>query len=511
MVEPQTSENDWSPARLGSAISMSDDLTEREAKLGATRQFSLPDLRDLVKRTKRLPKQRLVATYFDTPDFRLWTRQITLRHRMGDDGAIGTWTLKLPQSRSGLTLDRTELEWIGHPDLIPDRANQILRGIVRNSALQPIATLETIRRRLLLEGSKHIPLAELDDDAVTIHGGRHDGDRFRQIEIELHEADSVLLEKCVDRLHEAGAWVDDRGPKLARALDKVAAKESVNTVLGRKSTTADVVRASIQSGFNRIMDHEYVLRLENENPCPEAIHQTRVAARRLRSDLQTFKPLLDPVWVRHVRSDLQWLGGELGLVRDADVLGQHLDLSALARSKDAKGVTDLREQLESQRSGAAEEVASVLESERYLLLLDKLHAAAERPPLHVLGRNGGVRPGRTALKTLPKLIKKSSKTLRKRVQEAGREPTDRHLHQIRIGAKRLRYAAEAAEAVVGKRARRLATAAEGLQTQLGEHHDAVIAEAWLRNHAKGASSKVAFSAGRLAAEQIRRQQGCREG
>ncbi len=94
---------------------------------------------------------------------------------------------------------------------------------------------------------------------------------------------------------------------------------------------------------------------------------------------------------------------------------------------------------------------------------------------------------------------------------AGSAPTDQQLHQIRIAAKRLRYAAEAAEPVVGKRARRVASAAERLQTQLGDHHDAVVAEAWLRDRAKGASSKVAFSAGVLAAEQMRRQARYRQG
>jgi CHAD domain-containing protein len=100
--------------------------------------------------------------------------------------------------------------------------------------------------------------------------------------------------------------------------------------------------------------------------------------------------------------------------------------------------------------------------------------------------------------------------LRKEVRGASRSPTDRKLHKIRIGAKRLRYAAEAAEAVGGKQAKRIATSAEELQTQLGEHHDAVIAEAWLRLRAKGATSKVAFSAGILAAEQMRRQEHYRE-
>jgi hypothetical protein len=39
---------------------------EREVKLVADGQFSIPDLRDLVKQTVRLPEQRLLATYFDT-------------------------------------------------------------------------------------------------------------------------------------------------------------------------------------------------------------------------------------------------------------------------------------------------------------------------------------------------------------------------------------------------------------------------------------------------------------
>jgi hypothetical protein len=250
---------------------MASDPIEREVKLAADRQLSLPDLRDLVKRTVRLPEQRLLAVYFDTPDYRLWARKITLRHRIGEDNGIGTWTLKTPQPNAGPTLDRTELEWIGPLDFIPDPVDQILRGIVRRAALQKITSLETIRRRLALQGKRQILLAELDDDSVTIHGGPHDGGCFRQIELELAEADDDLLERCIERLCEAGAWVDDRGPKLARAIDDDVVNETVSPSLGAKSTMADVVRASIQAGLNRILDHEYVLRLDAEEPSPEAI------------------------------------------------------------------------------------------------------------------------------------------------------------------------------------------------------------------------------------------------
>jgi CHAD domain-containing protein len=486
---------------------VSNDPTEREVKLAADPQFTVPELRDLVKRTIRLPEQRLLATYFDTPDHRLWARKITLRHRIGEDDGIGTWTLKLPHSSYGPTLDRTELEWVGSPDFVPDQVNEILHGIVRRAALQKFTSLETIRRRLVLQGRKQILLAELDDDMVTIHGGSHDGRRFRQIELELDEADDDLLEKCIDRLCEAGAWIDDRGPKLARALDNDVAHGPPSPSLGPKSTIGDVVRASLQTGLDRILDHEYLLRLNEEDPPPDAIHQTRVAARRLRSDLQTFKSVLDPLWVSHTRSDLKWLGGALGLVRDVDVLADHLDLSGSPRMDDSKGVTGLRGQLRHQRRTGTESVADVLQGERYLLLLDKLHVAAERPPFLVTGssRQGRIRPSQKASRALAKVVKKPWKRVRKEIRGAGSEPTDLQLHEIRIGAKRLRYAAEAADPVVGKRARRVAAAAEGLQTQLGEHHDAVIAEEWLRKRAKGASSKVAFSAGQLASEQIRRQ------
>lgn len=475
-------------------------------KLAADRRFSLPDLGDLVNRTVRLPEQRLLAVYFDTPDHRLWARRMTLRHRVEGNHGTGVWTLKTPRPNVGPTLDRTELEWSGSLDFIPDPVKEILLGIVRKAPLQKVTSLETIRRRLALQGGNQILLAEIDDDLVTIQGGPHDGDCFRQIEVEVDKADDDLLENCLERLCEAGAWIDDRGPKLAYAMDEDGPSGGHARSLGPKSTVADVVRASLKDGLDRILDHEYLLRLHEQDPPPEAIHQARVAARRLRSDLQTLKVVLDPVWVRHTRDDLKWLGGELGLVRDVDVLGVHLELNGSPKGG-SQGMDGLRAQLEAQRETAAERVTDALQSERYLLLLDKLHAAVERPPiLDSSGAGRGVRPDQKASKALPKVVKRPLKKLRKEVRGAGRQPTDRQLHLIRIAAKRLRYAAEGAEAVVGKEARRVAESAESLQTQLGNHHDAVIAEAWLRAQAKGASSKVAFSAGLLACEQIRRQQ-----
>ena len=490
---------------------MSRSSVELEIKLGADPELAIPDFRDLVRRTVRLPEQKLFATYFDTADLRLWVRGITLRHRIGEDVPGGLWTLKLPLGGGGAALKRTEIEFQGMVDSVPDEIRDIVLGVVRGAPLRPVTSLETVRRRLVLQGPKKRLLAEVDDDLVTIHGGVHDGERFRQIEIELDEAPEKLLERCARRLRHAGAWSDDRGPKLARALDEAVIEKGCPDPVTSKSTISAVVMLSLRTGLDRILDHEYLLRL-GDFPAPEAVHQMRVGSRRLRSDLQTFASLLDPVWTGHVRRDLKWLGEALGRVRDADVLEENLGLNGRFDPADATGSSGLYRDLRLEREDAVRNLATVINSERYLRLLDTLHAASELPPFLVLGSDSDVKhPSvQMASKVLPRIVERRWKRLRREVRRAGREPSARQLHKIRIKAKELRYAAEASEAVVGKRSSRTARAAERLQTELGTHHDAVVAEKWLCERARGAAWQVAFSAGRLAADQHRVQQRVRD-
>ena len=101
-------------------------------------------------------------------------------------------------------------------------------------------------------------------------------------------------------------------------------RKSHRSRLGRRATVGDVIRSSIANGYERLLDHDYRLRLRPGDPPEHAVHQARVATRRLRSDLKTFGPFLDPVWLRHTTAELKWLGNRLGQVRDADVLAQRL-------------------------------------------------------------------------------------------------------------------------------------------------------------------------------------------
>jgi CHAD domain-containing protein len=482
---------------------------ERELKLRADLDFELPDLSEVVARSLRLPERQLHTAYFDTSDLRLWARDVTFRHRLED--GIGTWTLKLPGATAGQILERTELSWLGRRESFPPEALDLLRGVVRRSPLLQVAELTTTRRRLAFHDATGAAWGELDDDTVTVTGGPHGGLRFRQLEVELEPGDHLAAKRVVKQLRRAGAQLGD-GPKLAKALDipRLALTRPQPRALGPRSALRDVVQASVAAGLERLLDHDLALRAGGQAPRPEDIHQARVAARRLRSDLKTLAPVLDAVWVRHARAELQWLGGLLGQVRDVDVLTEHLAARGGEAPIDVAGRTGLRSRLEDQRRDASRELADALSSDRYCNLVDRLHAASLRPPLVGLVSASGVgspAASQPAGVALPDLVGIPWDKLRRQVRKAGRHPDAHQLHRIRIRAKQVRYASEAASPVVGRAAQRTARAAEDLQAVLGEHHDSVEAEVWLRRAAGSGECLPAetFVAGRLTAEQHRRQ------
>jgi CHAD domain-containing protein len=227
-----------------------------------------------------------------------------------------------------------------------------------------------------------------------------------------------------------------------------------------------------------------------------------------------FGSVLDARWVAHIRAELKWIGAALGKVRDADVLAVLLDREEDGSSFDAEGRRQLRSSLNRQRRIDCRALGGILAGTRYLSLVEQLDEGTQRPPLHPNTYVEGA-PNRSALadqparEVLPTWIGRRWRSLRGAVRKAGRHPSDGELHGMRIRAKELRYVAELAAPVVGKPARRTATAAEAAQDVLGEHHDAVSAEVWLRSQAMKGTIASSYSAGRLAAEETRLQRTLR--
>ena len=422
---------------------------EREAEFQADLGFPLPRFPG-VERVEILPTEELNTAYFDTHDYRLWQQDISLRHRLGEADA-GVWTLKLPSPAPASARNPSEVSWSGDRDALPSEATQLLQGLVRRKTLIQIAELLTGRRRRILYDAAGVARAELDDDTVTVIGGSRDGLRFRRIEVEAMGGDVGWIELLAKELRRLGAGVDDR-PELAKALD-LPVQVSANANIDRSALIVDVVRASLANALNRLLSHDVALRLEPQNPAPEDVHQARVATRRLRADLKTFRALLDPVWVEHTRDELRWLGKLLGHVRDLDVLKASLSTDEIGRrcALASTGLDELSGLLAAEHRAASETLARELAGARYEDLLDRVHAAVQRPPFF------GALPATSLAKdVLPGLVRRPWRVLRRRVRKAELQPSDRELHRIRIGAKQLRYAAEVAAPVVGKGAARAA-------------------------------------------------------
>jgi CHAD domain-containing protein len=250
------------------------------------------------------------------------------------------------------------------------------------------------------------------------------------------------------------------------------------------------VRRAIASSVVHLVRHDPVVRLDTD---PEGVHQARVATRRLRSDRRTFGPRVDPEAMRAIRAELGWLAEALGEARDADVLLDRIRARvATLGPSEAPAATHVVGALEHRDKEAHAALIEAVRSPRYTALLEVLVDAANAPPL---------RPEASALAAdvLPGLVRDPWRKLRKAVDRAGADAADAVLHGIRIRAKRTRYAAEAVAPVVGETARRFAKAAARLQDELGEHQDAVVAQAWLRGWAaEQASVDEAFAAGMLA-------------
>lgn len=377
----------------------------------------------------------------------------------------------------------------------------------RGADLRPVAQIVTVRRRRELRAATGERLAEIDDDDVTGIDLIVDADgpppagplRFREVEVELDEGDDDVLDRAIRRLIDRGFARRAEVSKLHRVLADRVGRAAPRPVLGTRSTISDVVRASISDGLDRLVAHDLAVRADGD---PLGVHQARVATRRLRSDLKTFQRLLDPVWVAHTRNTLKWTADALGEVRDADVLaGRLADHQSNVADVDAGEFDHLTARLREERDAAMVNVRDVLNRPRYLEMLEKLELAATSPPWLP---GGSVDPGRRAGKELARLVRRPWRKLRRAVDRLGDYPDDRELHKLRIRAKQVRYAAETAAPVVGRPAKRLARGAKALQGILGDHNDAVDAEAWLRR-VDDRTTPVTLAAGQAIALERRQR------
>jgi CHAD domain-containing protein len=255
----------------------------------------------------------------------------------------------------------------------------------------------------------------------------------------------------------------------------------VPSLLGERLRT---LAAAIRAGEQRTRDGD-----------PEGVHDLRVALRRTRSLVTSFRKELGEEACDALRLDLRRAGAEVSPVRDLEVVEERLDRLVADQCPelvlgDVAGRVDAH--LRALRAQAEPAIDELLGSPAWRTLLADLDALTARTP-------GGKRS------TARKRLRKDWRRLRRRAARAN-ETTDERahetaLHGVRKAAKRARYAAETLGPLFGDDAARLEETAEAVQDALGTHRDTLLTRQLLRDlgvqaHLDGDN---AFTYGRLHA------------
>jgi CHAD domain-containing protein len=468
---------------------MATEILETERKYEAQPGVTLPPLDTLpeVAEVSVPETETLVAEYYDTDDLRLLKAGATLRKRQG--GADEGWHLKLPSDpKSGGNgaagaASRLEIRLpASRPgDPVPDELARLVRVHTRGAALRPVARLETRRRTTTLLDTAGTSLAEVmaDEVAAQTFGESTTLSRWNEIEVELTGGGPRLLRAADKQLRHGGLRPADYSAKLARAFAgevPEVPRSRGERLLTRHSTAGEVVFGYLGAQAAALKALDPAVR----RGAPDSIHQMRVAARRLRSTLQSFPAVVPPQSSAHLRDELKWLGGVLGDARDSEVLSDWL-LTRIAGTPTelvmGPVAARVRAHFAPREADAQRAALLALDSQRYFSMLDELDWLLEHPPLTAAAAE-------PAGKALPRAVAVAYRRTARRMRTAKRLPDGRErdvaLHETRKAAKRARYAAEAAQPVSGKKARQFAKRMKAVQSVLGDHQDAVNARATAR-------------------------------
>lgn len=244
---------------------------------------------------------------------------------------------------------------------------------------------------------------------------------------------------------------------------------------------------------------------------PEASHKIRVACRRARSMLRTYRPLLDGGWADELAAQIADFTEIVAPERDIEVVRERL-LAALDDMADessgaVRARTLLERMLHREYAVAHEATLAALAGPRFHALADQLALAPETLP----GLPESYSPAPEAIYPL---VTRSFEVVERRVnalpdprkqsaQSAlADDETDELWHKLRIAAKRCRYAAEVCVPVAGQPATELAVAMTDITEELGTQQDATVASAVLLRAARTPriAAPTGFVLGRLLGE-----------
>ena len=462
--------------------------------------------------------KRLTNTYFDTADFRLRGRGLSLRVRTdgarfiqtvkrntGDPTKRGEWENELPGPAVDLSL-------------LPDPDVRGAIGLLLPGELQPVFSNTVEREAHVLEGGGNAGdhVIEVVFDRGTLRAEAREA-AINEIELELLKGEPAALYTLAQQLTEVASLAiqplskSDRGFALASGTAPAWHKARKPALQPDDSVDTALTAILRQCWLQVLVNGPAVL----DGTDPEGIHQMRVGLRRLRSAMSIFRAVLPALEPEQLKAEARWLADALGPARDLDVfLGELLPPVERYRGPQA-GQAELRACAERHRAEAYDRARAAVRDPRYTGFLLRLGAWIESrgwrqaaPDLTALGA-----PVQDFAAELLQRRRRKARKLGKRLPE--RSVAERH--ELRIACKKLRYACEFFQSVYEtKTTARYIGRLASLQDDLGHLNDVAVAEELVRrftggDHAAALGKEAAGSAGfvlgwyaRLAVESDRK-------
>ncbi|MGB0669875.1 MAG: CHAD domain-containing protein [Rhodospirillales bacterium] len=430
----------------------------------------------------RARTRTLDSTYFDTPELslRAGTAALRLRIEGGSFQQCLKAKIKDADGTGGFSRNEWEME-------VPTAALDF-DAFAQTGAAVPLAAIDTaelkpVFRTVFKRVSRtYRPKAgtviSFDLDEGEIVSGRKKAP-IRELELELLDGDAAelfafarsLLEKVdlrlstVNKADRGYALFAGFGPQWTK-VPELALEADINA----EDALARMIMACIQH-------------LRENEECAfhrshiEGVHQMRVAARRLRSVLSAFRPLLPADQYEHFNGAFRDLINTMGQARDWDVfLSETIEPLKLARPADQTLPMLETIALREQRRGY-DAVRRALGNKAYTdLILETSAWAMARGWRNGLEAEQAIRLGAPARAHASELLGRRFKKLLRDGKQF-RTMTAEQRHDLRIDVKKVRYAAELFGVLFpGNRTQTFFAELKVLQDGLGVLNDVAVAE-----------------------------------
>ena len=347
------------------------------------------------------------------------------------------------------------------------------------AALKPVFKTSVARTIYQVDGRDWAVEMSIDQGRVTAHGREAP---ISELELELKRGAPCHLFALADRLRKRLPLRILVKAKAQRGYELIEGKpispvRAEKLALAKDATAEEAFRLIARSCLYQLIANEPAL----HNDDPEAVHQMRIAVRRLRTAISLFADVTRDAKVGQIKSGLRWITAQLAAARELDVFMHDAGALPQVPQSARASLGRLHAELARRRDDALAHARSTAASPQYGDHVFETLAWIESGPWVTSDGPARTRRRQPARSLARRQLERRVRKIRKRGKAlAGLSP--RRRHKLRVQAKKVRYATDFFGALFPGKARkrrrkRFVSGLKSIQRALGQLNDVAAHEA----------------------------------